>query len=80
MEEPKAKEIDVEKEKSVEPEKEEKSVVTGGRRRGRRRIMKKKTVKDAEGYLGIFSVFILQKFWVLITNSDERRASLGILL
>ncbi|KAH8774283.1 DNA polymerase subunit Cdc27 [Hyaloscypha sp. PMI_1271] len=51
MEEPKAKEIDVEKEKSVEPEKEEKSVVTGGRRRGRRRIMKKKTVKDAEGYL-----------------------------
>ena len=26
--------------------------VTGGRRRGRRKIMKKKTIKDEEGYLG----------------------------
>lgn len=28
-------------------------VVTGGRRRGRRKIMKKKTIKDEEGYLGL---------------------------
>jgi len=41
------------KEQSVEPEKET-AVVSGGRRRGRRRVMKKKTVKDAEGYLGMF--------------------------
>ena len=27
-------------------------VVSGGRRRGRRRTLKKKTVKDEEGYLG----------------------------
>ena len=27
--------------------------VSGGRRRGRRKVMKKKTMKDAEGYLGI---------------------------
>ena len=26
--------------------------VSGGRRRGRRKVMKKKTMKDAEGYLG----------------------------
>lgn len=29
-------------------------VVTGGRRRGRRKVMKKKTVKDEEGYLGMY--------------------------
>lgn len=27
-------------------------VSTGGRRRGRRKVMKKKTIKDEEGYLG----------------------------
>ena len=37
-----------------EPEPEPKEIVTvqGGRRRGKRKIMKKKTVKDDEGYLG----------------------------
>ncbi|KAH7355229.1 DNA polymerase subunit Cdc27 [Rhexocercosporidium sp. MPI-PUGE-AT-0058] len=39
-----------EKEKSVEKE-EIPITVSGGRRRGRRRVMKKKTVKDDEGYL-----------------------------
>ncbi|KAF1348010.1 DNA polymerase subunit Cdc27 [Delphinella strobiligena] len=34
-----------------EPESAETVTVTNGRRRGRRRIMKKKTVKDEEGYL-----------------------------
>lgn len=29
-------------------------VVSGGRRRGRRKIMKKKTIKDDEGYLGLY--------------------------
>ncbi|CZT51574.1 uncharacterized protein RSE6_12734 [Rhynchosporium secalis] len=41
---------EVEKEKSVEKE-EIPIVVSDGRRRGRRRVMKKKTVKDDEGYL-----------------------------
>lgn len=27
--------------------------VNGGRRRGRRKVMKKKTIKDDEGYLGL---------------------------
>ena len=37
-----------------EPEVAETPLVpsTGGRRRGRRKVMKKKTVKDEEGYLG----------------------------
>lgn len=34
--------------------------VTNGRRRGRRRIMKKKTVKDEEGYLGASHLQALQ--------------------
>lgn len=35
-----------------EPLPEPQVVVSGGRRRGRRKIMKKKTLKDDEGYLG----------------------------
>jgi DNA polymerase delta subunit 3 len=31
----------------------------GGRRRGRRRVMKKKTAKDEEGYLGSYDSSIL---------------------
>lgn len=39
--------------KAEDADKENESVtVEGGRRRGRRRVMKKKTVKDDEGYLG----------------------------
>lgn len=34
---------------------EEAIQVTGGRRRGRRKVMKKKTIKDEEGYLGTFT-------------------------
>lgn len=29
-------------------------VVTAGRRRGRRKVMKRKTIKDEEGYLGLW--------------------------
>lgn len=29
-------------------------VVSGGRRRGRRKVMRKKTSKDEEGYLGLY--------------------------
>lgn len=39
----------------VQPKPEEKQemvTVEGGRRRGRRRVMKRKTVQDDEGYLG----------------------------
>ncbi|KUL83600.1 hypothetical protein ZTR_11288 [Talaromyces verruculosus] len=40
-----------EPQKEPEPEPEETVTVQGGRRRGKRKIMKKKTVKDDEGYL-----------------------------
>lgn len=39
------------KTKAAEPEPTETVTVSNGRRRGRRRVMKKKTVKDEEGYL-----------------------------
>ena len=43
-----------EPEEVAEP-KEEVSVA-GGRRRGRRQVMRKKTIKDEEGYLGKYSM------------------------
>lgn len=43
--------------KQEEPQ--ETMTVENGRRRGRRRVMKKKTVKDDEGYLGEFSLFFI---------------------
>jgi DNA polymerase delta subunit 3 len=39
-------------------EQKETLTVENGRRRGRRRVMKKKTVKDEEGYLGTFALFL----------------------
>lgn len=42
----------IEPQKESEPEPKETVTVQGGRRRGKRKIMKKKTVKDDEGYLG----------------------------
>ena len=41
-----------------EPSPEPQVVVSGGRRRGRRKIMKKKTLKDDEGYLGSYTLRI----------------------
>lgn len=38
-----------------EDEPEPSFTVQNGRRRGRRRVMKKKTVKDEEGYLGKYT-------------------------
>lgn len=32
---------------------ESQATIPGGRRRGRRKIMKKKTFKDAKGYIGL---------------------------
>jgi DNA polymerase delta subunit 3 len=52
--EPEPEEVDetvLENEKSKE-ESEPAVTVSGGRRRGKRRVMRKKTIKDDEGYLG----------------------------
>ena len=53
--------------------------VKDGRRRGRRRVMKKKTVRDDEGYLGSLplALFVGE---MLTWCSDQGRSCLGILL
>lgn len=47
-------ETDPKPESQTKEEPQETVTVTDGRRRGRRRVMKKKTVQDEEGYLGKF--------------------------
>lgn len=47
-----SQETEGQQEPEPEPEAKETVTVQGGRRRGKRKIMKKKTVKDEEGYLG----------------------------
>jgi len=76
--EPDEEEIVLEKEKlSQEPEPT--VTISGGRRRGKRRVMKKRTVKDDEGYLGKF--YCLPWFFDILTNdSHKRRSCLGIFL
>jgi len=62
-------------------EPKETMTVENGRRRGRRRIMKKKTVKDDEGYLGECPLITNSYHNRVLTRfSDERRGSVGVLL
>jgi DNA polymerase delta subunit 3 len=74
---------DEEKEESQESTKEEPKetlTVENGRRRGRRRVMKKKTVKDDEGYLGESVEFLIHMYDMILTSrSDTRRSSMGVL-
>jgi DNA polymerase delta subunit 3 len=74
---------DEEKEESQESTKEEPKetlTVENGRRRGRRRVMKKKTVKDDEGYLGESVEFLIHTYDMILTSrSDTRRSSMGVL-
>ena len=57
-EQPEEDSPEAEPSKPEEPSMESEPTVTvsGGRRRGRRRVMKKKTIKDEEGYLGESSI------------------------
>jgi DNA polymerase delta subunit 3 len=75
---------DEEKEEFQESTKEEPKetlTVENGRRRGRRRVMKKKTVKDDEGYLGesIQPHNYMYSASILTSRSDARRSSMGVL-
>lgn len=65
-----------------QPKEEPKETVTveNGRRRGRRRTMKKKTVKDEEGYLGKSGLVIQWRQHPNIDSSHTRRTRLGVLL
>lgn len=51
----------------------------GGKRRGRRKVMKKKTVKDEEGYLGK-PHGRFKRVTQLIFYSDPGRSGLGVIL
>lgn len=56
--------------KPQEEEKEPEVTIANGRRRGRRRVMKKKTTKDAEGYL----VTKEEMAWESFSESDKEPA------
>jgi|SRR5690242_11293907 len=60
-----------------EDEPEPTITVENGRRRGKRRVMKKKTVKDEEGYLGEF-IRQLSANKRLTSGSDQRGGSVGV--
>lgn len=57
----------------------EEVTVQGGRRRGKRQVMKKRTVKDEEGYLGKWSI---ASGLVTILNEDSHSggADMGVIL
>ena len=61
--------------KDEEPK--ENVTVENGRRRGRRRVMKKKTVKDEEGYLGMFCHSCMWRKVLLIFLKSPRKRLLG---
>lgn len=58
----------------------EEVTVQGGRRRGKRQVMKKVQMKDEEGYLGKLNYLQSEKYVLITPRSDSRRADLGIVL
>ena len=58
-------------EASAEQEEQPTVTVADGRRRGRRKVMKKKTTKDAEGYLGMFSLDVGSVLMRLPVTKEE---------
>lgn len=75
---PSQAEISEKPETPKEDEPEPTITVENGRRRGKRRVMKKKTVKDEEGYLGKF-IRQLSANKGLTSGSDQRGGSMGII-
>jgi DNA polymerase delta subunit 3 len=88
--EPEPEEQTIVQAETVKEEPEPITTVSGGRRRGKRRVMRKKTVKDGKGYLG--KLFLshpsmpqgrnrTRAFSVRLLKiySHDRRASLGII-
>jgi hypothetical protein len=74
-------EPDSKPEAQTKQEPEETVTVTDGRRRGRRRVMKKKTVQDEEGYLGMFQSSRDQnRPRADKLHSNTRRSCLGVFL
>lgn len=76
-----SQQTEAQKEPGSEPDPKETVTVQGGRRRGKRKIMKKKTVKDDEGYLG--KNLSLNRYRLLANAnvlSHGRGASVGVFL
>jgi hypothetical protein len=63
--------------KPIESESQGSITVEGGRRRGRRRVMKKKKVKDEDGYLGKLTCSISLELVSHTAQSQEKRRSLS---
>jgi DNA polymerase delta subunit 3 len=62
-----------------EPEKKEEVTVTNGRRRGKRKVMKKRTYKDEDGYLGKnYSRALIIEILLITWYSHKRRSRVGI--
>lgn len=79
-EEPEREITPVEAPPPIKPaELKEEVTVNGGRRRGKRQVMKKTTVKDEEGFLGPCSPFGNSRH-VLIQCSNSGRADVGVFL
>lgn len=58
----------------------EEVTVQGGRRRGKRQVMKKRTIKDEEGYLGKHHSAWVNPRTVLNRGSHSRGTNLGVIL
>ena len=62
---------------------EPQTTVSDGRRRGRRKVLRKKTIKDEEGYLGSApqgDPSVTEKLTTILSPSHERGTCLGVLL
>ena len=57
------------------------ALASGGRRRGRQKVMKKKTMKDEEGYLGTYLLerHIFGESLFGTYTSDHRGTGMGVL-
>jgi DNA polymerase delta subunit 3 len=73
-------EPDSKPEAQTKAEPEETVTVSDGRRRGRRRVMKKKTVQDEEGYLGMYQSPNPTRSCADQNCSNSRRSRLGVFL
>lgn len=58
----------------------EEVTVQGGRRRGKRQVMKKVQMKDEEGYLGKLNHLQSDDYVLITPGSYSRRGDLGIVL
>jgi DNA polymerase delta subunit 3 len=76
-----SQELAQEKPSPTQPNESESAVTIsqGARRRGRRKVMKKKKVKDEDGYLGKRHVLSSIESTITDYSSDYRRTRVGVI-